>query len=164
MSSVYEVGRFKARVTDYGISETLGGDPQIFVVFDVDFSTGLTPMTWYGTLKEGKGRDITLKALLTLNMQGNDIGALLDGKDGGAIPLGSEASIVTAENEYNGKTSVRIAWVNSADGGAAVQRVDKATGLAALAKLNLTGDLLRLRATSPAPVPAKDPNSDVPFD
>jgi len=155
-----EIGRFNASVKDYGISESQGGHPQVFLKFDVHFTSGVEEMTWYGSLKEGPARDISLKALLAVGFEGNDLGKLLEGTDGGAIPVGTQASVVTGENEYNGKKTIRINWVNAIGGGQA-QRVDKGAGLAMLAKMNLSGDMARLRAMQPAVVPKQA--EDIPF-
>ena len=153
----YEVGRFPGKVTDYGIGETQAGDPQVFVTFDVEFSLGVQSMTWFGSLKEGKAREITLKALLALGMKGG-VEALLDGPDGAAIRVGIDASLVTSEHEYQGSTSVRIDWVN-APGGGGVKRAEPTAAKAKLLKLNLNGDLAKLRQTEPTRVD----NGDVPF-
>lgn len=155
-----EIGRFNASAKDYGISETQGGKPQVFIQFRVEFPSGPEEMTWYGSLNEGTARDITLKALLAVGFVGNDLGKLLDGVDGGAIPVGAQASVVTGENVYNGKTTIKINWVNAIGGGQA-QHVDKGAGLAQLAKMNLSGDMARLRAMQPAVTPKQ--SEDIPF-
>ena len=64
---------------------------------------GVVPekMTWFGTLKVGKGREITLKAICTAGLDSH-IGSLQDG-----IPVdgitGKDVSLVIETEEYNGK-------------------------------------------------------------
>lgn len=139
-----QAGRHSAVVKDYGISETQGGDPQVFIKFDVAGED----ITWFGSLKEGKAQEISLKALLAAGFTGKDISELLDGPDGGAIPLGIEVSLVIEDHEYNGKKSLRVQWVNK-PGGGGVQRADAATAKAKLAKLGLAGKLAQVKATNP---------------
>lgn len=141
-------GTFKGLVTDYGIGETQGGDPQVFVAFDVDFPGGKQAMTWFGSLKGG-ALPITLKALLALGHTGK-VADLLDGpnQDNPPIRLGIDANLVIDENEYNGKTTLRINWVNM-PGGSGVKRADAGAAKAALAKLGVNGELAKLRMTEP---------------
>lgn len=147
--SNYKPGTWRGTVKDYGIGETQAGDPQVFVQFSVEFPDGAADMTWYGSLKEGKAREITLNALLNLGFKGKDVTDLLDGPDGAAIPLGIDALLVVEPNEYNGKTTMRINWVNRPGGGGAVKRADANTAKAKLLKLGLAGELARLKATTP---------------
>lgn len=155
--SIYKSGRFSAKVTDYGISETKAGDPQAFVTFEVAFPDGAASMTWYGSFKP-KAQDITFKALQALGLNGK-VTDLSIGPDGGPIPVGTEASVVVEEEQrQDGQgTWFRIRWVNRAGGGATVQRADVATAKAKLAKLNVDGAMAKFRAVNP------DANADVPF-
>jgi hypothetical protein len=141
-------GRYNGTVKDYGISETKAGDPQVFVAFDID---GHGSLTWFGSLKEGKAQEITLKGLLAAGFTGKDVSELLDGPDGGAIPLGTEVSLVIENEEYpagSGTMNPRIRWVNK-PGGGGVQRADAATAKAKLAKLGLAGKLAQVKAQNP---------------
>jgi hypothetical protein len=144
----YKSGDFIGVVKDYGIGETKAGDPQVVITFTVDFGdAGQHDMNWYGTLKEGKGRDITLKALLAVGFHG-EVAGLLD-PDGGAIAKGTQARLVIAEEaRQDGNGTVhRIKWVNSmSGGGGGIKRADPSAARAKLAKLNIEGDLAKLRA------------------
>lgn len=156
--SIYKSGRFSAKVTDYGISETKAGDPQAFVTFEVAFPDGAASMTWYGSFKPGKAQEITFKALQALGLNGK-VTDLSNGPEAGPIAVGTEASVVVEEEQrQDGQgTWFRIRWVNRAGGGSAVQRADAATAKAKLAKLNIEGAMAKFRATNP------DVNADVPF-
>lgn len=146
--SQYKAGTWIGTVTDYGIPESTSAYPQVYVTFDVA-SDPTVSMTWFGSLKEGKAREITLKALLTLGFQGKDVDVLLDGPDSGAIPIGAQAKLVCEEQEWEGTPSVRIKWINSLSGGQGVKRADATTAKAALLKLNIKGDLARVKAENP---------------
>lgn len=141
-------GRYSAAVKDYGISETKAGAAQVFIAFDVTHDDGTSSLTWFGSLNEGKAQEITLKGLLSAGFTGKDVTDLIDGPDGGAIPLGTEVSVVIESEEYDGKTTPRIRWVNK-PGGGGVQRADASTAKAKLAKLGLAGKLAQVRAQNP---------------
>jgi hypothetical protein len=141
-------GRYSAVVKDYGISETKAGDAQVFIAFDVAHGEGTTALTWFGSLKEGKAQEITLKGLLAAGFTGKDVTDLIDGPDGGAIPLGTEVSLVIENEEYEGANRARIRWVNK-PGGGGVQRADATTAKAKLAKLGLAGKLAQVKAQNP---------------
>jgi hypothetical protein len=64
-------GTYPAKVISHAISETRGGDPQAAVTFSFD-ANGPKTMTWYGSFKEGKAREITIKALLACGLKGNN--------------------------------------------------------------------------------------------
>lgn len=156
---IYTAGRHAAKVTDYGISETKAGDPQVFVTFDVTFPTGEARMTWYGSFKAGKAQEITFKALQELGLTGK-VTDLSLGPDGGALLLGTEASVVVEEeNRQDGQgTWFRIRWVNRPGNQAgAVQRSDAGAAKAKLAALGVDGAMAKFKATNPAPA------GDIPF-
>ena len=154
--SGYKEGTFKGKVTDYGISETKKGDPQVEVKFDVQFEEGDKPMTWRGSFNGG-AKEITLKALLVLGLNGEP-GDLIDGPAGNALPLGREVNLVIANEPYEGKDFYKIQWVNKIGGGMEINRADAGAARAKLAKLNLGGELAKIRALNPDLVAA-----DVPF-
>lgn len=143
-----KAGRWPGRVKDYGISETQAGDPQVFIQFAVDGPEGEETMTWFGSLKEGKAQEITLKAVLAAGFQGKDVTELVDGTDGGAIPLETEVSLVVEDDTYEGKTRQRIKWVNK-PGSGGVQRADATSAKAKLAKLGLAGKMAQVKAQNP---------------
>lgn len=156
--SIYTAGRHAAKITDYGISETKAGDPQVFVTFDVAFPTGEARMTWYGSFKP-KAAEITFKALQAMGLTGK-VTDLSLGVDGGALLLGTEVSVVVEEEQRRDGQGAwfKIRWVNRPGGQAgAVQRSDAGTAKAKLAALNVDGAMAKFRATNPAP------NADIPF-
>ena len=64
-------------------------------------------IAWRGALKEGKAEELTIQALEAM---GYDF-------DSDASVVGKDAVVVVRHEEYDGKTQVRIAFVNDAGGG-----------------------------------------------
>ena len=96
-------GTYVVKIASHAISETKAGLPQAAITF----SNGLT---WFGSFKEGKAREITLKALLTCGLKGNN--------PAGPLEIGREVSIVVDdETGEDGKTRTKVRWVNALGGG-----------------------------------------------
>ena len=146
----------KAKLIDYGIGETLAGEPNVQLKFDVE---GVGEMTYYGSLKGG-AVPLTLDALLTCGYKGKDCTDIIDGPDGGALILGTEVNVAIGEEEYNGATKKKIKFVNAP--GSAVQRADPVTAKAKLRALGLEAELAKQRGGVKAPS-AKADNSDIPY-
>lgn len=109
-------GRHMAKVIDYGLSETKAGDPQVRVRFKLDGDG--SEITWFGSLKEGKAQEITVDALLVMGFTGSDLTALEGGSGSKVLNEEKSVSIVVEAETYNGKTTSKVKWVNSIDGGA----------------------------------------------
>lgn len=152
MPQEIQIGQHKGTVRDYAITETKAGDPQVAIEFDVQFNdvttTPPTPyvklLTWRGSLKEGKALEITLRALATLRMKGNDPAILAEGVASAAISFGQEAMLDIQEEEYNGQFTKKIKWVNSVGG--VGKRITAAEAKVKLANRNLAGQMAALKA------------------
>lgn len=165
---MYQAGTFKAVIKDYGIGETKAGDPQVFLVLDVQFENDIKGMTWYGNFNGG-AKVHTIKALLACGFEGNDPGVLLDGPDSGAIKIGAEVSVVVEEvdkQDASGNVTGKIhkvLWVNRIGGVGNIKRADPGTMKAKMAKLNLAGDVAKFRAGNPGLSNPAVNEEDVPF-
>jgi hypothetical protein len=140
-------GTYRATILNHAISETKGGDPQAAVTFSFEADGKSHTMTWFGSFKEGKAREITIKALLTCGLKGNN--------PAGELDIGKEVSIVVEDEVgQDGKTRTRIRWVNPIGGVKNVMPAD-----AAKAKLSdLVGAVMAAREDH------KIPDSDeIPF-
>ena len=73
-------GDYTGEIQDYGISETKGGQPQVFVKFKL-LEAGKS-LNWFGQVANDQGLEITAKALLTMGFGGTDIAVLAEGKAG----------------------------------------------------------------------------------
>src|SRR5690606_13826997 len=112
-------GIYNAKLVDYYIGKTNQGLPQAELWFEFEAEGTKRTMPYFGTFKEGKGREITLKALLVCGLRGNDPSILTLGKEGNGLELGKEVSItISQENDQDGRARNRIQWVNPLGGGA----------------------------------------------
>jgi hypothetical protein len=102
-------GRYKASIVKHAITETKSGDPQAVVTFDFDADGNQQQMTWYGSFKEGKAREITIRALLVCGLKGNN--------PAGPLEIGREVMLtIESEKDQNGKERLRIRWINPLGG------------------------------------------------
>lgn len=108
-------GRHLAKVIDYGLSETKAGDQQVMV--KLKLSGDGSEITWYGSLKEGKAQEITFDTLQrVLQMQGDDLLALEGGAGSQVLNETKDVEITVAHEEYQGKTQVKVKWINDVGG------------------------------------------------
>lgn len=149
-----EDGIYGAIVTNWGITETQAGLPQVVVSFDVKAKEGMKPMSWFGSLKEGKAREITIDALLTCGFSGDDVADIAKSVEGKALELGREVSVtVGTEADLEGKDRQRIRWVNPIGGGAFRNKISHGDAVSKLKGMNLKGEILarrQQRGKSPA--------------
>jgi hypothetical protein len=171
-------GKYQGKIIDYGIGETRGGSPQVMILFEMlDQEMDRHELTWYGTLKEGKGQEITLKALLTCGMKGNDLDALADGVLSNILDVDTPVSL-TVEREprldamgnSTGETVAKIKWINRAGGAAFQSKLSRDEAKSKISSLNLKNALAAARhETGIKDVPRKqeqknEPNfDDLPF-
>ena len=147
-------GRHSAKVIDYGLGETKNGDPQVKIRFKLDGDG--SEITWFGSLKEGRAREITIDALLVCGMVGDDLNDLSGGAGSGILNEKKSVSIVVEDEEYNGKTTTKVKWINDIDGGGRSLAPDKKPLLK-----SMKGDILARRAQR-GKVDSKD-NEELPF-
>ena len=141
-----------AKLIDYGIGETLAGEPNVQLKFDVE---GIGEMTYYGSLKGG-AVPFTLDALLICGYKGKDCTDIIDGPDGGALALDTEVNVSIGEEEYNGVKKQKIKFINAP--GSAVRRADPVTAKAKLRALGLEAELAKQRGGA-----KQADNSDIPY-
>lgn len=102
-------GRYLVKPIEWGITKSKNGDPLLFITFNGAFTDTITSKTWFGTLKEGRGREITLESIITCGFAYGSID-LFDRFD--ALDKDTEVSIVIGHEEYNGVTKDKVNWVN----------------------------------------------------
>lgn len=101
-----KAGTYNAKVVSHAISETKAGDPQATVTFSFE-AEGTKSITWYGSFKEAAA-PITLKSLLVCGLKGNN--------PAGPLDIGREVSIVIEADDYKGKSTLKVRWVNALGG------------------------------------------------
>lgn len=99
-------GKHKATVEAYAVTTTSKGDPSV----EVRFKLGEDSIVWRGYFTE-KTIERTLETLAYLGMTTSDLDALGD-PNSGALEIGKEAQLTIEPEEYNGKTRMRVKWVN----------------------------------------------------
>lgn len=144
-----DAGKYEAKVKDYGFTETKAGDPQVVVDFVFSDKSGATQeLAWYGSLKSPKGREITLKALVTMGLKTNDIELLAGGVRSGVLNTESPVQIdVAYEVDQNGTRSKypRIKWVNPIRSNSYAAKLGKDVVKVKLGGMNLKAELLAMR-------------------
>ncbi len=143
-------------VVNWGLSETNGGNPQVYVAMDVG-------LTWFGYLNEGRAREITLEALVTMGFKGDDLADLVRNPVD-ALDKNKDLSLVVEHRTYKGKTKAEIIWVNEIGGGIK-NKLDEADALKALSNLKVAGDLMKIRQEKGVKTesPAQETAGDIPF-
>lgn len=145
-------GIYEAKIVNYGIGQTKAGDPQAMILFEYqDLDQTRHEITWYGTFKEGKGQEITLKALLTCGFTGNDPSILAEGVPSNALDVNRIVKITIDEdvNQFNGQKYMRVLWIN--DRTRELKSMERSAAKVKLGTMNLAGQLAMIRAQNPAP-------------
>lgn len=139
-------GKYLGKVTDCAIGKTKAGLPQVILMFDFDDNLGNShSKMWFGSLKEGRAREITLNALLTCGFNGEDLLALNDGPACLDIDKVVELKVENRPDQ-NGKVWANISWISTPGeetGGA--NRLDKTEAAALLSQTDLKADLFQAR-------------------
>jgi len=137
MSEILKQGDHIAHVASWGVRETKSGAPQIFVKLD-------NGLTWFGSLNEGKAREITLKALFVMGFCGNDLDELVTDSD--ALDVNKDLRVVVEhDTDENGKIRAVAKWINEIGGGAMKGTLDHKSAVSALKGLKAKGDIMKLK-------------------
>lgn len=150
-------GKYRARAVTGSatIGKTDKGSPQIAVMFELLDHPG-TRLPWYGSFAETTvGQDqkplyqITIESLYHCGWEGPDL------RDLTGIDR-NEVTVVVKNEEYQGKTRSKIAWVNSSGGGLIKNEMadTELSGFAAKMK----GAALSTKKSMKLAEPAKKPN------
>lgn len=104
-----KAGRYPARVVDAGLQQAGTGTLQAVMRFAFEIDGQPTQMNWYGSFTD-KAKEFTIEALIKAGFGGTDIEDLRKGRE--MFHPDREVEIVIEPHTYNGKTSMRIAYVN----------------------------------------------------
>lgn len=98
-------GKYKARPTAWGLSESKNGHEQFAIGFEiVDGSEAGSTITWYGGFVNDMAVDITIKGIKACGWTGSDLSNV-------DLP-GTEVQLVIVHEEYNGKVSAKVKFIN----------------------------------------------------
>ncbi len=154
-------GRYNARAIEWGLGKTSTGKERVAVQLELtDPSVLGRRLTWYGYFTEGS-LPHTVKALRALGWQGADL-SVLDGLDR------NDVSIVVEHEDYEGKTQVRVKWINE-PGSLGVKtplQGDEAKSFAARMKANILAleqGQAKPNNAKPSPARPTKQTDDIPF-
>lgn len=141
-------GYYMARISNYGIKKTRAGDPAPTIVFEVSVDGASHRVFWQGTLKDGPGRDITMKALSVCGFTNvRAFPYLADGVASGLLDTKKEVQI-TIEHEKAiddpEKVYPRVKWINDAGGGKFKDAISTQDAIVLMQGMGLEGDFLRI--------------------
>lgn len=128
-------GTYAGTIQSHVISETKAGEPQAAITFSLESEGRPHTMTWFGSFKEGKAREITIKTLLICGLKGNN--------PAGPLEIGKQLSLVVEEEKgQDGKVRSRIRWINALGAvknvipkDMAISRLDSLAGAVAAARM-----------------------------
>lgn len=111
-------GTYKAKLVDYGMSETSKGDAQIVLKFNVETEDGIVPMTKFLSLKEGKAREFSYRAMSACGFDGSPVESIAGGKGTGCFDMVNPVDVVCQmESDGKGGSVCRISFINKPGGG-----------------------------------------------
>lgn len=137
MNEQITAGDHVGQVVSWGLLEGKKA-PQVFVKMDIG-------LTWFGSLAEGRAREITLEALVTMGFQGDDLSDLLKYPENALDKNRDLRLVVEYEPDGNGEPKPRIRWVNDVNGGKFKNQLGEVDALKALSGLKVKGDLMKIR-------------------
>jgi hypothetical protein len=145
-------GKYLGTPVSAALGFTSSGSEQIAVLFEFLEPAG-ERLTWYGYFTE-KTFDRTIESLRACGWMGSS----LDEFGSEHLPGGfnRQVELVVTHEEYNGKTSARIAFVNNVGGGMALKSAMDANQARAFAA-KMKGRIAALGMPSSAPTPTAKP-------
>jgi len=126
-------GKYKAKITDYGLVESKNGNLQVFISFKAeDFS-----LSYFQTATQDKSKEILALNLVTCGFTGNDLDDLyVDG----ALDKEKELIIVVKlEPDQKGEMRPRIQFINDPAKSGIKGQLDKKEAISKLRELKMKG-------------------------
>lgn len=148
MSNLFPAGKFLTRCKEWAIGATKAEEPQVFLAFQDVEGVGQPP-AYYGTFGE-KALVHTMKALRACGYKGSDVINDLD-----TAHCGLDANmveIVVEHEQYEGKWSAKLKWVNVPGAGVKTLAPDKKAAFAQ----TLKAKILALELGQPKPASQTD--------
>lgn len=138
-----QAGKYLAKIVAYGVGESSSGKPRIEIKFGFKDAQGVDQTLWWNGYLTEKSIQITAKALVNCGLKGTDYDELAKGAESGMLNMEAPVEVEVQNEEFEGKTRSKIAWVNRPGGAKFME-----PGLAAqkLKGLNLGGAVAAARA------------------
>lgn len=131
-------GEYLGKIVEYGISETKKGDPQVFVTLQ----SGTDKITWFGSFTNEKAREITVKTLVDMGLEGDDVSELSDEV---GLDKNKELKFKVDTETWNGKEYTKVKWVSDPNK-STFAKLDKKDAVKKLSSLNLKGLIAEAKA------------------
>ena len=167
MANEITPGIFDAKVSDYGIGKTKKGDPMAMIRFSfTDKENNEHFINWYGTFVHPKAAEISCETLAVCGWTTNSPADLSKGAGSGVLDENRTISITLKSDTYDGKTSVKVAYVNPPGGAGFRDSMDQGDAVQAFSGLNLGGVAAAARkkyssAAVPRAIPNMAPNAGI---
>lgn len=165
-------GKYKARPTAWGLSESKNGSEQFAIGFEIlDGPEAGSTITWYGSFANDMAVDISIKSIKACGWTGSDLSNV-------DLP-GTEVELVIVHDEYpkgSGKMSAKVKFINGP--GQGIKHMDAAKGKAFALKMQQRIKAFDAKNGTPAapaarpangqrppqqPPPSYSDDSDIPF-
>lgn len=167
------IGQFEARVVDYAVSKTKKGHPMAMIRFKYETPEGAeAEINWYGTFASEKASEITMEALAVCGMNTNNPADLAKGAGSGILDEQRAVSITLKEETYDGKTRVKVAYVNPVGGAGFRDKMEHSEAIQMFNGMNLGGiaaaarkkhERKEVKNYAPGATAKFDENEPVPF-
>lgn len=140
MATEIKAGVYEAKVADYGVTKSKAGDPMVAIRFQIFDKEGDTHhITWYGSFKTPKSQEISAEALAVCGMKTKNFAELTNGAGSGVLDEKRIVSVTIASEEYQGKTRMKVKYINPPGGGGFRDKMNKSEAAQLFNGLNLAG-------------------------
>ncbi len=156
--SEIKAGTYEAKITDYAITKTKKGAPMAMIRFSFNENQSIT---WYGTFSSEKSSEITCEALAVCGWTTNNPADLAKGAGSGVLDENKAISIVLASEEWEGKTTMKVKYINQAGGSGFRDKMSQAEAAQLFSGLNLGGVAAAARKKHTKVLPNFAPKMDV---
>lgn len=165
MGVIQKIGSQIVHISAHALGKSKTGTPHIAVLFEDDAGDRIT---WYGYLTD-KAIERTVESLQVLGWNPAASGGDIETLNGTDLLVGNQAEIVVEMEEYEGKPSPKVRWVNRPGGG--LQKMDgaEAATFASSLRQKIMSAAKPMPSVKPgparpvAPVGAGAPEDDLPF-
>jgi hypothetical protein len=106
-----EAGEYRARAVKAALGLAKSGSEQVGVQFELLDVSGQS-ITWYGSFANDQAFEITMKGMRAAGFRGDDLADLSSLEDGNT----PEVTLVVVHETYQGKTQVKVKFINAGGG------------------------------------------------
>jgi hypothetical protein len=165
-------GRHLVTVIDHQLGKSGTGTPYVAVQFESDVQLG-DRITWYGYLTDA-AFERTVASLQVLGWDPAAHNGLIASLNGTGLLKGAPAEIVLDEETHEGKTRMKVKWVNAPGGGGLGEAMaaDDAKGFSESIRFKILSAAKPQPSSRPGPAkqaavgggrPLSQPDDDLPF-